>query len=102
LPDGWFDAEIVYPDNPAAWVTDQQAAIEVDYAKALEIARRPLMSSAYWAERERAAAAHADSWRNGSRRYTVKVADREVLTASGVVVPDGWTIIKRYLAERAP
>jgi hypothetical protein len=67
LPDGWWDAEVVYPDDPAPWVTDRSlsAAAEADreqdepddeastargtddaYAEALALASAPLLTEA--------------------------------------------------------
>lgn len=43
LPDGWFDAEVVHPDDPAPWVTDESLALDREYEQILALSRAPLI-----------------------------------------------------------
>ena len=42
LPDGWWDAEVIYPDDPPAWVTVPPQGEEAALADVVALARAPL------------------------------------------------------------
>lgn len=94
LPSGWWDddTEIVYPDNPPKWVTDQKASIDFEYESCLALARAPLVLAPL--------AASVPSRPRRSMPYRVDVGRRQVLTASGGIVMGGWDQLERHMAAR--